>query len=207
MTPLRLATLAALTAALNTGHAAEVKYMLWDANQLPAYQQCAADFAKKNPGTTIKISQSGWGDYWTAVSTGFISGTAPDVFTNHLAKYPEFARNNQLLDLAPLIQRDKVDTKAYTPGLVEPWGRDGRQYGLPKDWDTVALLVNLDHARAQGVTLAELQAMHWNPQDGGSFGQVVARLTRDAGGRNALQPGFDKARVQVAGYQNPGPGG
>ena len=31
-------------------HAAEVKYMLWDSNQLPAYQQCAADFQKSNPG-------------------------------------------------------------------------------------------------------------------------------------------------------------
>ena len=45
-----------------TASAAEVKYMLWDSNQLPAYQQCAADFTKANPGTTIKITQSGWID-------------------------------------------------------------------------------------------------------------------------------------------------
>ena len=35
----------ALTAVASAG-AAEVKYMLWDSNQLPAYQQCAVDFQK-----------------------------------------------------------------------------------------------------------------------------------------------------------------
>ena len=49
------------------------------------------------------IEQIGWDDYWTGITTGFVSGTAPDVFTDHLAKYPEFAKNNQLVDLAPLI--------------------------------------------------------------------------------------------------------
>ena len=71
-------TLTAVALAASAASAAEVKYMLWDSNQLPAYQQCAADFQKANPGTTIKITQAGWDDYWTAISTGFVSvaGTA-----------------------------------------------------------------------------------------------------------------------------------
>lgn len=184
-----------------------LRYALWDANQRPLYQQCANDFQQANPGIRIRITQQGWDDYWTTLSTGLVAETAPDVFTNHLSKYPDLVANGQLVDLAPYMQRDGVDLARYEPGLAAPWGRNGRQYGLPKDWDTVALLVNLDHARAQGVTLDELRSLRWNPQDGGSFGQVIARLTRDASGRNALQPGFDKTRVQVVGYQNPGPGG
>lgn len=201
-----LYTLVALAAA-GTAQAAEVKYMLWDASQLPAYKQCAADFEKKNPGTTIKITQSGWGDYWTAISTGFIAGTAPDVFTNHLAKYPEFAKNGQIVDLAPLIAKDKLDTGIYAPGLVDVWGRDGKQYGLPKDWDTVGFVVNLEMAKKAGVSLADLQNMTWNPKDGGTFEQVVKKLTVDAAGKNALDPAFDKKKVSVYGYQNPGAGG
>jgi multiple sugar transport system substrate-binding protein len=181
--------------------------MLWDSNQLPAYQQCAADFAKKNPGTTVKITQAGWDDYWTAISTGFVSGTAPDVFTNHLAKYPEFAKNKQLVDLTPYIQKDKVDTKIYAGGLVDIWGRDGQQYGLPKDWDTIGFIVNLAHAKRQGVSLADLQAMTWNPKDGGSFEQIVKKLTVDSKGKNATDAAFDKKSVAVYGYQNPGAGG
>ncbi len=186
--------------------AAEVKYMLWDANQLPAYKQCAADFEKKNPGTTIKITQSGWDDYWTSISTGFVSGTAPDVFTNHLAKYPEFAKSGQLLNLAPLIQRDKVDTSMYSNGLYEVWGRNGKQFGLPKDWDTISFIVNMEMAKKAGVSLADLQAMTWNPKNGGSFEQIVRKLTVDTAGNKANTPKFDKSKVAVFGYQNPGAG-
>ena len=200
-----LATTVAAT--LGGAHATEVKYMLWDSNQLPAYKQCAADFEKKNAGITIKITQSGWNDYWTAISTGFISGTAPDVFTDHLAKYPEFAKNAQLVDLAPLIQRDKVDTSAYTNGLYDTWGRDGKQYGLPKDWDTIGMVVNMEMAKKAGVSLADLQAMTWNPKDGGSFEKIVRKLSVDAAGNNATASNFDKKKVAIYGYQNPGAGG
>lgn len=204
----QLTVLAALAAgACASAQATEVKYMLWDSNQLPAYKQCAADFEKKNSNITIKMTQSGWNDYWTTISTGFISGTAPDVFTNHLAKYPEFARNAQLLDLAPLIQRDKLDTAAYTSGLYENWGRDGKQYGLPKDWDTISFVVNMEMAKKAGVSLADLQTMNWNPKDGGSFEKIVRKLTVDAAGNNASSPAFDKKKVVVYGYQNPGAGG
>lgn len=201
---LKLTTLAAAAlACIGSAHAAEVKYMLWDANQMPAYKQCAADFEKKNPGTTIKISQSGWNDYWTAISTGFVSGTAPDVFTNHLSKYPEFAQNDQLVDLTPLIQRDKVDPASYTAGLYDVWGRNGKQFGLPKDWDTIGMVVNMEMAKKAGVTLADLQAMTWNPKDGGSFEQILRKLTVDAAGNNATSPNFDKKKVAVYGYQTP----
>lgn len=205
LTQLALTVGVSLSAGL--AQAGEVKYMLWDANQLPAYQQCATDFQAKNPGTTIKITQSGWDDYWTAISTGFIAGTAPDVFTNHLAKYPDFAKNEQLLDLTALIAKDKVDTGTYAAGLYEIWGKDGKQYGLPKDWDTIAFLVNMDVAKQAGVTLEELQSMDWNPKDGGSFEKTVRKLTLDEAGNNATSDKFDKSKVKMLGFQTAGGGG
>lgn len=198
---------AGVAAVASAAPAVEVKYSLWDTNQLPAYRQCAADFEKASPGIRIKILQTGWADYWTVLAASFVSGTAPDVFANHLMKYPEYARNGLIVDIAPYIRRDKVDTTIYAPGLFELWGRDGRQYGLPKDWDTVAMVVNLDHAHKAGVSLEELQNMHWNPRDGGSFEHIVRRLTLDADGRNASDPRFDKRKVVMYGYQNPGHGG
>lgn len=205
---LRRAAACALFAGLAGNAAAvEVKYMLWDSIQAPAYRQCAADFTKKNPATTIKMTQFGWDDYWTAISMGFISDTAPDVFVNHLAKYPAFVQNDLLVNLTPYIARDKIETGNFASGLMDIWARDGQQFGLPKDWDTIAFIVNLDHARKAGVTLAELQNMRWNPRDGGSFEQVVRRLTLDIHGNNANSPAFDRKNVAVYGYQNPGPGG
>ena len=99
-----------LISAVSAQAATEISYWLWDTNQLPAYKACAAEFQKQNPDITVKITQTAWSDYWTGISTGFVSGSAPDVFTDHLARYPEFALNEQLVDLAPLIKQDKVDT-------------------------------------------------------------------------------------------------
>ena len=190
-----------------SAQAVEIRYLMWDANQLPSYRQCAADFAKKNPGTTVKIRQMGWDDYWTVLSTGFIAGLAPDVFVNHLSHYPHYAGNDLLLDLAPLVRRDGLDMGIYVKGLVQPWQRDGKQYGLPKDWDTVGLMVNMAHAKRVGVSLAELQDTAWNPKDGGSFEQVMRRLTIDAQGRNATSADFDRKNVRMYGFQSPGPDG
>lgn len=197
----------AMLVAAGSANAVDIKYVLWDANQRPAYQQCAADFEKKNPGIKIKINQMGWNDYWTGITTGFVSGTAPDVFTNHLVRYPEFAKNNQLVDLTPFIKRDKVATDIYTGDLYNIWGRDGKQYGLPKDWDTIGMIVNLDMAKKAGISEADLANASWNPKDGGSFGQLIAKLTLDEAGNNALSPKFDKTKVKVYGYQVPGDGG
>ena len=187
-----------------------VRYMMWDSAQLPVYRQCAADFMARRPDIQVRISQAGWDDYWTTISTGFIAGVAPDVFHNHLTKFPAFAANGLLEDLEPYRVRDgldRVDPAETHPLLLQAWRREGRQYALPKDWDTVALLVNLQHAASRGVTHAEIEAAQWNPRDGGSFERIIRRLTVDTAGRDALHPDFDPKRVAVYGYQTPGAGG
>jgi multiple sugar transport system substrate-binding protein len=148
-----------MVASTVSAHAAtEISYWLWDTNQLPAYKACAAEFQKQNPDITVKITQTAWSDYWTGISTGFVSGSAPDVFTDHLARYPEFALNEQLVDLAPLIKQDKVDTGIYVGELFKLWSKEGKQYGLPKDWDTIAIFYNKDMMKAAGVDPATSQS-------------------------------------------------
>lgn len=178
-----------------SGEAVTLEYWLWDANQLPAYQQCATDFTAKNPNITVNISQKGWDDYWSGIQNGMIAGNAPDVFTNHLAKYPEFASKGQLVDIQPYVDRDKVDLSVYLNGLADLWGREGKRYGLPKDWDTISIVYNKDMLDKAGVTVDELNSATWNPQDGGTFAQLMAKLTIDENGKNALDPAFDKTKV------------
>ena len=207
----RLAVLGTVTGALLTASAAlaqtQIKYMLWDANQLPAYQQCAAAFGEQNPDIQVNIEQIGWDDYWTAITTGFVSGTAPDVFTDHLAKYPEFVTNNQLVDVQPLAERDSVDTGNYIGDLASLWAKDGGRYGLPKDWDTVAVFYNKAMFDAAGIDPAVMKDWTWNPQDGGTFQEVVSKLTLDNNGNNALSPDFNPNKVVQYGFIMPGAGG
>jgi multiple sugar transport system substrate-binding protein len=188
----------------------ELQYWLWDNLQLPAYQACADAFTKQNPNITIKISQQGWGQYWDAITAGFVSGTAPDVFTNHLAKYPEFLNKKQLLDIEPMVTADNVNLKQY---IVDAslWAKDGKRYGLPKDWDTIAVFYNADMLKAAGIDPAIMKTWTWNPQDGGIFQETIAKLTLDDKGRNGLDPNFDKNNVVqwgfAAGAGDPGTGG
>ncbi len=193
--------------AWQNAHTAEITYSLWDSNQQPAYQKCADDFQKENKNIKIKIMQFAWPEYWNKLQEGLKAGNAPDVFTNHLSKYPEFVKKNQLVNIMPLVKRDQVNTTIYLKGLYQAWGRDGRQYGLPKDWDTVAMIVNMDMAKKANISLNELQAMEWNPKNGGTFERVIAKLTQDVNGHNALDPQFDKTKVAVRGYQVDGLGG
>ena len=184
-----------------------IRYVLWDTNQLPAYQQCADAFMAANPGITVNVEQLGWDDYWTAITTGFISGDAPDVFTDHLAKYPEFVALEQLVDLQPLVERDGVATDIYYPGLAELWAKDGARYGLPKDWDTIAVVYNQSLFEAAGVDPAIMDEWTWNLDDGGTFLQTIAALTLDANGNNGLSPDFDKTNVVQYGFVPDGMGG
>ncbi len=177
-----------------------IRYALWDNNQLPAYTECADQFMESNPGITVEIEQLGWSDYWSAIQSGFVTGDAPDVFTNHLAKYPEFVALEQLVDIQPLVERDGVPTDIYYPGLADLWVKDGARYGLPKDWDTVGVVYNADMLEAAGIDPAVMDEWTWNPEDGGTFEQVVAQLTLDANGNNGLSPDFDKDNVVQYGF-------
>lgn len=184
-----------------------IRYVLWDTNQLPPYEECAAVFMEQNPNIVVAIEQLGWDDYWTAISTGFISGDAPDVFTNHLAKYPEFVALEQLVDIQPLVERDGVATDIYYPGLADLWTRDGARFGLPKDWDTVAVVYNVALLEAAGIDPAVMDTWTWNPEDGGEFEQVIAQLSLDASGNNGLSPDFDSSNVVQYGFTSAGMGG
>jgi multiple sugar transport system substrate-binding protein len=177
-----------------------VRYWLWDSNQLPAYQACADAFHAKNPDTTIKIEQFGWADYWDKLTTDLVAGTAPDVFTNHLNFYPTFAGKNQLMPIDDFVAKDKVDTEAYAPGLADLWvSQEGKRYGLPKDFDTVAIFYNKKLVADAGVTPEQLNTLTWNPTDGGTYEKVIAHLTVDKNGKRGDEPGFDKSKVAVYG--------
>jgi len=172
-----------------------VRYGLWDANQLPAYQACADAFTVANPNITIEIEQLGWDDYWTGLQTGMVSGSTYDIFTNHLAKYPEFATREQIVDIQPLVDRDSVPVDGFEGELANLWSREDRRYGLPKDWDTIAVVYNKAMLDAAGIDPAIFDEWTWNPQDGGTFGEIVGQLTLDEAGNNGVSEAFDKSKV------------
>lgn len=185
----------------DAGSSGVIDYWLWDTNQLPAYEKCAQLFEAGNPGQDVRISQTGWDDYWTKLTAGFIAGTGPDVFTNHVSKYPQFTDLEVLAPLDELPATSGVDPGDFQEGLADLWtGPDGHQYGMPKDWDTIGMFYNQDLLSEAGVSAADVANWTWNPDDGGSFEEIVAHLTVDKNGVRGDEPGFDKDNVAVYGF-------
>ena len=187
--------------AIDTSQAAgEIDYWLWDNAQLPAYQKCADTFKTANPNVNVKVSQFSWDDYWSKLTNGFVAGDAPDVFTNHLSKYPEFVTNQQLVALDATLQKDGFNADQYQEGLADLWkGQDGKRYGLPKDFDTIALFYNSKFVEDGGYDATQLGGLTWNPTDGGTYEKAIAHLTVDENGVRGDEPGFNKDRVEVYG--------
>ncbi|PPK98685.1 multiple sugar transport system substrate-binding protein [Kineococcus xinjiangensis] len=178
----------------------ELTYWLWDSNQVPAYQACATAFEAENPGTKIKIEQFGWADYWNKITTGLVAGNAPDVFVNHLNYYPTFAAKNQILPIDEQVEEAGISTDVYPEGLADVWvSQDGKRYGLPKDFDTIGIFYNKDLLAEAGVDESTLADLTWNPEDGGTYEDLIAHLTVDANGVRGDEPGFDKSKVEVYG--------
>ena len=88
----------------------------------------------------------------------------------------------------------------YLPGLARLWkSPDGKQYGYPKDWDTVAVVANLGMLKDAGVSEDQLRTATWNPTDGGTFEQIAAKLSVDKNGKRGDEPGFDPKNVKTYG--------
>lgn len=99
-----------------------------------------------------------------------------------------------------MIEKDGIDLSQYTGDLASLWDYDGKTFGIPQDWDTIALVYNVKDVTDAGLSAADLADLDWNPQDGGSFGKLVARLTIDENGVRGDEPGFDKTKVATYGW-------
>lgn len=178
----------------------QLNYWVWDSNQQPGYQECVAAFEEANPGVTVTTTQYGWDDYWSTLTAGLVSGDGPDVFVNHLSYYPGLAAKGQLLSIDDTVAAEDVDLSIYREGLADLWvGLDGQRYGLPKDYDTVAVFANEDKLAEAGITQEQLWASEWNPDDGGTWEDIIARLTVDTNGVRGDEPGFDSSSIATYG--------
>ncbi|PWH06394.1 sugar ABC transporter substrate-binding protein [Brachybacterium endophyticum] len=174
----------------------QLDYWLWDANQLPGYSQAIDLFMQRNPDIDVRITQMGFDDYWTKITASFVAGAGPDVFTDHLGRYPEFLKLDVIVPLDDFAEIAEIPDDQYQPGLQELWtGQDGKRYGLPKDYDTIAIMYDAKALEEAGLAPKDLEGLDWNPEDGGSFEEVLRRLAKDTSGTRGDEKGFDPTSI------------
>jgi len=186
----------------DSGKTVTVNWWTWDPNQAAAYEQCFPGFEKANPNIKVKISQYKVSDYFTKLTSGFLSGDAPDAFMNSVTYLQSYASQAQLMPLDKYIDRDHVDMKQYSIGTSAWKYKDSKQYALPMDWATGVLYYNQDLLTKAGYTPTDVDKLTWTSDSGGTLWKMIKHLTVDANGVHGDEPGFDAAKVKTYGIGN-----
>jgi len=170
-----------------------ISYACWDSNQAALIETIAAEFEAANPDINIEIQVNGWADYWTALEAAATGGSLPDTFWMHSNNIYYYGANEQLLDLTDYIAGSEVvDLANYPEGLNSIYNIDGKQYAIPKDYDTIALWYNKTLFDEAGIAYPD-ETWTWDIMK-----DAAKKLTKEDGS----QYGFCAGLHNQEGYYN-----
>lgn len=170
-----------------------VTVRLWDSSVADAYDASFTAFEKANPDIRVRVDVVDWADYWTKLRTDVAADTAPDVFWLNNSYLAGYADSGSLLDVGKTLGADASD--AWSPSVVKQFTRDDKLWAVPQLSDAgIAVYYNTDLLDAAGVKPAELSKLTWSPDAAkDTYLPLAKKLTRDAAGVAADQPGFNPA--------------
>jgi multiple sugar transport system substrate-binding protein len=177
-----------------------LSYGVWDANQVPALNQVVASFEKANPSIKVKIQVTPWDQYWTKLQAAAGGGSAPDVFWMNGPNFQLYASNGMLAPISDQIKKDGLDTSVYPKALDDLYSLNGKQYGMPKDFDTIGLWYNKTLFDKAGVKYPDAT---WTWKD---LQSAAAKLTNKSKGIYGIpaemegQQHFYDTILQAGGY-------
>jgi multiple sugar transport system substrate-binding protein len=122
----------------DAGDKVSLTYALWDKNFAPAAQKQIDAYHAAHPKVRITLEVSAYADYFTRLQAAATGGQAPDVFWMNAPNFRLYASNGALQPLSDV----PVDTSVYPKSLVSLYSDHGKQFGLPAQFDTVALWYN-----------------------------------------------------------------
>jgi multiple sugar transport system substrate-binding protein len=156
----------ASSADASSGKKVTLNFGIWDENQRAAMQSMVDAYTKENPNVTINIQLTPYkgGEYWTKLEAAATGGTAPDVFWINVLHLDSYEEGGILADLTDDIKASDINDN-FPETLVNNFVRDGKNYAVPKDFDTNALWYNKDLFDQAGVDY---------PTDDMSYDDLVA---------------------------------
>lgn len=99
-------------------------------------------------GNTVKVVAAS--DINQQLSQGFAAGNPPDVFFTDANVFPTYAKAGNMYAYG-----DQLDKSIFYDGLVSTFTYDGKFTCAPKDFSTLALIINTDLWSAAGLTDAD----------------------------------------------------
>jgi multiple sugar transport system substrate-binding protein len=176
-------------------NAVTITFSHWDPNQLKyAFKPTIAAFEKANPSIKVNVEQVPYADYFTKLQTGLVSGTAPDAFVLIPNFIDQYEADHVLLNLTPYLKKAKVNMAQYAPFSVANCSVGKDVYGLPWTVDTVGMYYNKADLAKAGYSSYPTN-LTWTPSGAGTLVPFLEKLTVDANGKNATQPGFNSKDI------------
>ena len=180
----------------SSGDKTTVTFRLWDDVAAPAYEDSFKEFEKQNEDITVKVEVVPWGQYWERLPLDINSGDMADIFWVNSSNFAQYADNGNLIDITTALGDDHDE---WVQSVVDLYTRDGKLWGVPQIWDSIALYYNMDLVQDAGIDVTSLK---WVPGagDGDTLLAAAQKLTKDEAGKTADDPAFDAAKTDVYGF-------
>jgi multiple sugar transport system substrate-binding protein len=114
------------------------------------FEQILEEFRAANPDITLNYEPVP-AEYPTKLQTDVAAGTVADVFYLDSMPAPDFMVNGVLLELDSYMADAGVSADDFYPGLISAFQMNGKTYGLPKDWSSLAMVYNTQALTDAGV--------------------------------------------------------
>ena len=157
------------------------------------------DFTAKT-GINVEIEEQPYGALRDKAMLEMNAKTgAYDIVVLDTAWLAEFAEAGYVADLTPLIEKYKTPVDGYLPPQAQACVHQGKYYALPFEIDTRVLGVNMEMAKAAGITAP--------PKTIDEFVNAAILMTRDKNGKNPKNADFDKDNIVQYGFVHTGQSG
>ncbi len=163
----------------------EVRHAFWDAAQQSYLEKCAEEFNKLYPNIKITLEPNVWDEYWTKLEAGATGGSIADVFWMNGPNITKYAQGDILMPIDDLLESSDLDKSNYPEGLVNLYNIDGKQYALPKDFDTIGVWYNKQIFDDAGVPYP---TDDWTWED---MADMAKQLTKDDGSVYGIGAPYD----------------
>ena len=121
----------------------KLTFGMWSETQMANMQAMIDEYEKQNPNVEIELQSSSYKEYWTKFEAAAAGGTAPDVMWMNVLHLDSYKDAGVLAELDDAIEEGGLELEGNFPAaLIDAYTRDGKMYGIPKDFDTNALFYN-----------------------------------------------------------------
>jgi multiple sugar transport system substrate-binding protein len=162
----------------DSGEKVEITLAGWGGNptEEKLLKKTLEDFEAKHPNIDVKLEVI-TEQYMDVIKTRLIGGEGPDVFYLDAFEAPGLIETGVIQPLDEYVT-EEFDVKDFEKPLLEAFQVDGKTYGFPKDYSTLALFYNKKMLDEAGVevpkTLEEFRAAAKTLTKDGKYGFGVA---------------------------------